>query len=144
VRGVCGSGLIALTDACFRAGWIDRGGQFTIACPPATRRGKWGAALALSETEKWRCGRETGEPDSGQSGGLRGIRSLLGALAWSHTIDRPVSAISAASQSAGGAGNRPAASCRWALWLRGQRVPRAQPRLALAPFFAEIASYLSR
>src|ERR1019366_6015965 len=27
VRGLCGSGLIALADALFRAGWIDRGGR---------------------------------------------------------------------------------------------------------------------
>src|ERR1019366_1803819 len=53
LRGVCGSGLIALTDALFRAGWIDRGGQFTDRVPAGRRaEGKWGAALALSEDGK--------------------------------------------------------------------------------------------
>src|ERR1035441_4536453 len=53
VRGVCGSGLIALADALFRSGWIDRGGQFTDRVPASQRvEGKWGTALALSEDGK--------------------------------------------------------------------------------------------
>ena len=49
-KGICGSGLIALTDALFRAGWIDRSGRFT-GCVPEQRHvnGPYGTALALSE-----------------------------------------------------------------------------------------------
>jgi uncharacterized 2Fe-2S/4Fe-4S cluster protein (DUF4445 family) len=48
-RGVCGSGLIALADSLFRAGWIDRGGRFTRRLPASRRsEGQWGAAVALS------------------------------------------------------------------------------------------------
>lgn len=49
-RGICGSGLIALTDALFRAGWIDRSGRFTSRAPEHQRvNGAYGMALALSE-----------------------------------------------------------------------------------------------
>jgi uncharacterized 2Fe-2S/4Fe-4S cluster protein (DUF4445 family) len=50
VRGVCGSGLIALADALFRAGWIDRRAQFTDELPTCYRlRGKLGRALLLAD-----------------------------------------------------------------------------------------------
>jgi len=47
--GVCGSGLIALTEACWRAGWVDRSGRITDRLP-AHRRvlGSWGTGIALS------------------------------------------------------------------------------------------------
>lgn len=48
-RGVCGSGLIALAEALWRAGWIDRGGRVTNRLPAALRvRGIWGTGIALS------------------------------------------------------------------------------------------------
>jgi uncharacterized 2Fe-2S/4Fe-4S cluster protein (DUF4445 family) len=93
VRGVCGSGLIALTDALFRAGWIDRGGQFTDRLPAAQRvEGKWGAALALSEDRKvalWE--RDLASLIRAKAAVFAGIRSLLGALGpGPHTIGRAI------------------------------------------------------
>jgi len=50
VKGVCGSGLIALAHALFSAGWIDRGGRITARLPARYRlEGSWGAAVALDE-----------------------------------------------------------------------------------------------
>jgi len=47
-RGVCGSGLIALTEALWRAGWIDRSGRVTSRLPARHRiRGAWGTGIAL-------------------------------------------------------------------------------------------------
>ncbi len=49
VRGVCGSGLIALADTLWRAGWIDRAGRVTARLPPALRvEGRWGTGVRLS------------------------------------------------------------------------------------------------
>jgi uncharacterized 2Fe-2S/4Fe-4S cluster protein (DUF4445 family) len=92
-RGVCGSGLIALTDALFRAGWIDRGGQFTDRVPAGQRvKGKWGTALALSEDGKvalWE--RDLASLIRAKAAVFAGIRSLLGALGpGPHTIDRAI------------------------------------------------------
>jgi uncharacterized 2Fe-2S/4Fe-4S cluster protein (DUF4445 family) len=91
VRGVCGSGLIALADALFRAGWIDRGGQFTDHVPAGQRvEGKWGTALALSEDGKvalWE--RDLASLIRAKAAVFAGIRSLLGALGpGPHTVDR--------------------------------------------------------
>jgi uncharacterized 2Fe-2S/4Fe-4S cluster protein (DUF4445 family) len=53
VRGLCGSGLISLADALFRAGWIDRGGRLTARVPGERRvEGKWGTAIALSTDQR--------------------------------------------------------------------------------------------
>jgi uncharacterized 2Fe-2S/4Fe-4S cluster protein (DUF4445 family) len=47
-EGVCGSGLIALVQGLFTAGWIDRGGRFTEHLPGRYRvHGQPGAAIAL-------------------------------------------------------------------------------------------------
>jgi uncharacterized 2Fe-2S/4Fe-4S cluster protein (DUF4445 family) len=93
VRGVCGSGLIALADALFRAGWIDRSGQFTARVPAALRvEGKWGTALALSEDGKvalWE--RDLASLIRAKAAVFAGIRSLLGALGpGPHAIDRAI------------------------------------------------------
>jgi hypothetical protein len=48
-----GSGVIALNDALYRAGWIDRGGRFT--CPLSAQQrveGEWGTGMAISEDGK--------------------------------------------------------------------------------------------
>jgi uncharacterized 2Fe-2S/4Fe-4S cluster protein (DUF4445 family) len=92
-RGVCGSGLIALTDALFRTGWIDRGGQFTDRLPAGQRvEGKWGTALALSEDRKvalWE--RDLASMIRAKAAVFAGIRSLLGALGpGPHTIERAI------------------------------------------------------
>jgi uncharacterized 2Fe-2S/4Fe-4S cluster protein (DUF4445 family) len=48
-RGVCGSGLIALAEALWRAGWIDRSGRVTDRLPRRHRvRSAWGTGIALS------------------------------------------------------------------------------------------------
>src|SRR5271157_5196971 len=82
VRGVCGSGLIALADALFRAGWIDRGGQFTDRLPAGRRvEGKWGTAMALSEDGKvalWE--RDLASLIRAKAAVFAGIRSLVGSL----------------------------------------------------------------
>lgn len=82
VRGLCGSGLIALTDALFRAGWIDRGGRFTNRLPKSQRlEGKWGVAAALSEDGKvalWE--RDLASLVRAKAAIFAGIRSLLGVL----------------------------------------------------------------
>jgi uncharacterized 2Fe-2S/4Fe-4S cluster protein (DUF4445 family) len=47
-RGICGSGLIALAEALWRAGWIDRAGRVTDRLPARHRvRGAWGTGIAL-------------------------------------------------------------------------------------------------
>lgn len=82
VRGVCGSGLIALTDALFRAGWIDRSGRFTDRLPTQQRvEGKWGVAAALSEDGKvalWE--RDLASLVRAKAAVFAGIRSLLSTL----------------------------------------------------------------
>jgi uncharacterized 2Fe-2S/4Fe-4S cluster protein (DUF4445 family) len=93
VRGVCGSGLIALTDASFRAGWVDRGGQFTDRLPAGQRvAGKWGTAMALSEdgtVALWE--RDLASLIRAKAAVFAGIRLLLGALGpGPHTIDRAI------------------------------------------------------
>ncbi len=93
VRGVCGSGLIALTDALFRACWIDRGGRFTDRLPAGQRlEGKWGTALALSEDRKvalWE--RDLSSLIRAKAAVFAGIRSLAGALGpGAHPIERAV------------------------------------------------------
>jgi len=49
-RGVCGSGLIALADALFRAGWVDRAGRLGERLPAALRvEGDWGDGIRLGD-----------------------------------------------------------------------------------------------
>ncbi len=81
-RGVCGSGLIALTDALFRAEWIDRGGRFTERLPEQRRTdGRWGTAMALSGDGKvalWE--RDITSLVRAKAAVFAGIRSLAGSL----------------------------------------------------------------
>jgi uncharacterized 2Fe-2S/4Fe-4S cluster protein (DUF4445 family) len=82
VRGVCGSGLIALADELFRAGWIDRSGRLTDRLPANLRaEGKWGAAILLSEDRKvtlWE--RDLASLIRAKAAVFAGIRSLVGML----------------------------------------------------------------
>jgi uncharacterized 2Fe-2S/4Fe-4S cluster protein (DUF4445 family) len=82
VRGLCGSGLIALADALFRAGWIDRGGRLTARLPAERRmEGKWGAALALSADQRvalWE--RDMASLIRAKAAVFAGIRSLVNSL----------------------------------------------------------------
>ena len=151
VRGVCGSGLIALTDALFRAGWIDRSGQFTDRLPAGRRvEGKWGAALALSEDGKvalWE--RDLASLIRAKAAGFAGIRSLLGALGpGPHTIDRAI-----VSGNFGRFLNLPAALGIGLLpslplgrygYVDNGSLEGAALGLLSRQFFAEIAGYLSR
>jgi uncharacterized 2Fe-2S/4Fe-4S cluster protein (DUF4445 family) len=151
VRGVCGSGLIALTDALFRAGWIDRGGQFTDRVPTGRRvEGKWGTALALSEDGKvalWQ--RDLASLIRAKAAVFAGIRSLLGALGpGPHTIDRAI-----VSGNFGRFLNLPAALGIGLLpslplgrygYVDNGSLEGAALGLLSREFFAEIAGYLSR
>ena len=151
VRGVCGSGLIALTDALFRAGWIDRGGQFTDRLPTGQRvEGKWGTALALSEDGKvalWE--RDLASLIRAKAAVFAGIRSLLGALGpGPHTIDRAI-----VSGNFGRFLNLPAALGIGLLpslplgrygYVDNGSLEGAALGLLSREFFAEIAGYLSR
>jgi uncharacterized 2Fe-2S/4Fe-4S cluster protein (DUF4445 family) len=151
VRGVCGSGLIALTDALFRAGWIDRSGQFTDRLPTGQRvEGKWGTALALSEDGKvalWE--RDLASLIRAKAAVFAGIRSLLGALGpGPHTIERAI-----VSGNFGRFLNLPAALGIGLLpslpldrygYVDNGSLEGAALGLLSRQFFAEIASYLSR
>ncbi|MGA3026151.1 MAG: ASKHA domain-containing protein [Bryobacteraceae bacterium] len=81
-RGLCGSGLIALTDELFRVGWVDRGGRFTARLPGHLRAaGRWGAALALTPSGKvtlWE--RDIESLIRAKAAVLAGIRTLTGSL----------------------------------------------------------------
>ena len=151
VRGVCGSGLIALTDALFRAGWIDRSGQFTGRLPVGQRvEGKWGTAMALSEDGKvalWE--RDLASLIRAKAAVFAGIRSLLGALGpGPHAIDRAI-----VSGNFGRFLNLPAALGIGLLpslplgrygYVDNGSLEGAALGLLSRQFFAEIASYLSR
>jgi uncharacterized 2Fe-2S/4Fe-4S cluster protein (DUF4445 family) len=82
VRGLCGSGLIALADALFRTGWIDRGGRLTARVPGERRvEGKWGAAIALSADQRvalWE--RDLASLIRAKAAVFAGIRSLVESL----------------------------------------------------------------
>ncbi len=80
VKGICGSGLIALTNELFRAGWIDRTGRFTSRMPESRRAGDE-QTMALSEDGKvafWE--RDLKSLVRAKAAVFSGIRSLVGAL----------------------------------------------------------------
>ena len=82
VRGVCGSGLIALTHALFCAGWIDRSGRLTDRLPRDYRlEGQWGIAVALDKRRHvglWE--RDLASLMRAKAAIFAGIRSLTTAL----------------------------------------------------------------
>ncbi len=151
VRGLCGSGLIALTDALFRAGWIDRSGRFTDRLPVHQRvEGQWGRAIALSEDRKvalWE--RDLTSLVRAKAAVFAGIRSLVGALGpGAHPIQRAV-----VSGNFGRFLNLPAALGIGLLpslplgcygYVDNGSLEGAALALLSRPFFAEIGSYLSR
>src|SRR5271157_146587 len=151
VRGVCGSGLIALTDALFRAGWIDRGGQFTDRLPAGRRvEGKWGTAMALSEDGKvalWE--RDLASLIRAKAAVFAGIRSLLGALGpGPHTIDRAIVSGNFGRflnlPEALGIGLLPSLPIGRYGYVDNGSLEGAALGMLSRQFFAEIASYLSR
>lgn len=151
VRGVCGSGLIALSDALFRAGWIDRSGRFTDRLPVHQRvEGQWGTAVPLSEDRKvalWE--RDLTSLIRAKAAVFAGIRSLVGALGpGAHPIQRAV-----VSGNFGRFLNLPAALGIGLLpslplgrygYVDNGSLEGAALTLLSRPFFAEIGSYLSR
>jgi uncharacterized 2Fe-2S/4Fe-4S cluster protein (DUF4445 family) len=151
VRGVCGSGLIALTDALFRAGWIDRSGRFTDRLPVHQRvEGQWGRAIPLSEDRKvalWE--RDLTSLIRAKAAVFAGIRSLVGVLGpGAHPIQRAV-----VSGNFGRFLNLPAALGIGLLpslplgrygYVDNGSLEGAALALLSRPFFAEIGSYLSR
>jgi uncharacterized 2Fe-2S/4Fe-4S cluster protein (DUF4445 family) len=82
VRGICGSGLIALCETLWRAGWIDRGGRITERLPERYRvEGTWGDGVRLSDdggVALWE--RDLGSLMRAKGAIFAGIRSLYGAL----------------------------------------------------------------
>jgi uncharacterized 2Fe-2S/4Fe-4S cluster protein (DUF4445 family) len=151
VRGLCGSGLIALTDALSRAGWIDRSGRFTDRLPVDQRvEGQWGRAVPLSEDRKvalWE--RDLTSLIRAKAAVFAGIRSLLGALGpGAHPIHRAV-----VSGNFGRFLNLPAALGIGLLpslplgrygYVDNGSLEGAALALLSRPFFAEIGTYLSR
>jgi uncharacterized 2Fe-2S/4Fe-4S cluster protein (DUF4445 family) len=81
-RGLCGSGLIALADTLFHAGWIDRGGRFTDRLPAQQRvESTWGVGVRLSQDGKvalWE--RDLASLIRAKAAVFAGIRSLLASL----------------------------------------------------------------
>jgi uncharacterized 2Fe-2S/4Fe-4S cluster protein (DUF4445 family) len=151
VRGVCGSGLIALADALFRAGWIDRSGRFTDRVPAAQRvEGKWGTALALCEDGKvalWE--RDLASLIRAKAAVLAGIRSLLGALGpGPHLIDRAIVSGNFGRflnlPAALGIGLLPSLALGRYGYVDNGSLEGAALGLLSRQFFAEMASYLSR
>jgi uncharacterized 2Fe-2S/4Fe-4S cluster protein (DUF4445 family) len=82
VRGLCGSGLIALADALFRAGWVDRGGRLTARVPgERLMEGQWGTAISLSADRRvalWE--RDLASLIRAKAAVFAGIRSLVESL----------------------------------------------------------------
>ncbi len=91
-RGVCGSGLIALTHGLFRAGWIDRNARIADALPPSlVATGEWGKAIALGRGGRvalWE--RDLASLVRAKGAIFAGIRSLVAALGDGPGIDRVI------------------------------------------------------
>ncbi len=91
-RGVCGSGLISLADALYRAGWIDRHARVTEKLPELFRTtGQWGAAVSLTRSGSialWE--RDLASLLRAKGAIFAGIRSLVGALGDGTPIGRIV------------------------------------------------------
>lgn len=81
-QGICGSGLIALTQELFRCGWVDRSGRFTECVPERHRLvDKTRFALRLSvgsEVGLWE--RDLGSLLRAKAAVFAGIRCLVAAL----------------------------------------------------------------
>jgi uncharacterized 2Fe-2S/4Fe-4S cluster protein (DUF4445 family) len=151
VRGVCGSGLIALADELFRSGWIDRGGRLTGRVPRQLRsEGKWGPAIALSADGKvalWE--RDLAGLIRAKAAVFSGIRSLVGSLgAGAPPVDRVI-----VSGNFGRFLNLPAAVGIGLLpdmplgrygYLGNGSLEGAALGLLSREFFAEMESYVSR
>ena len=151
VRGVCGSGLIALADELFRAGWIDRAGRLTDRVPSQLRaEGKWGSAIALSADGKvalWE--RDLAGLIRAKAAVFSGIRALVGSLgAGAPPIDRVI-----VSGNFGRFLNLPAAVGIGLLpdmplnrygYVGNGSLEGAALALVSREFFAEMQSYVSR
>jgi uncharacterized 2Fe-2S/4Fe-4S cluster protein (DUF4445 family) len=151
VRGLCGSGLIALADALFRAGWIDRGGRLTARVPGEHRvDGQWGAAIALSADRRvalWE--RDLASLIRAKAAVFAGIRSLVESLGpGGPSVERAY-----VSGNFGRYLNLPAAVAIGLLpdiplgrysYIDNGSLEGAALSLLSREFFAEIAGYLTR
>jgi len=150
VRGLCGSGLIALADALFRAGWIDRGGRLTARVPAGRRvEGQWGAAIALSADRRvalWE--RDLASLIRAKAAVFAGIRTLVDSLAPGPSIERAF-----VSGNFGRYLNLPAAVGIGLLpdippgrygYIDNGSLEGAALSLLSREFFAEIAGYIER
>jgi uncharacterized 2Fe-2S/4Fe-4S cluster protein (DUF4445 family) len=82
VRGLCGSGLIAVSQALLHAGWIDRAGRVTERLPHTYRvDGAWGRGIALSPDGRVALyERDLAGLIRAKGAIFAGVRSLYGAL----------------------------------------------------------------
>lgn len=151
IRGVCGSGLIALLDALFRAGWIDRSGRFTDRMPALHRvESNRGTALRLSQdgtVALWE--RDLASLIRAKAAIFAGIRSLIGMLG--HESD-PIKQIVVSGNfgrflnvpAAIGIGLLPAMSLDRYRYVDNGSLEGAALALLSHDFLAEINAYLSR
>ena len=151
IRGLCGSGLIALADALFRARWIDRGAKLTAAVPAGYRlEGRLGSALRLSEDGKvalWE--RDLGSLLRSKAAIFSGIRTLLanlglragelGSVIVSGNFGRFLNLPAAA-----GIGLLPNLPPERYLYVDNGALEGAALGLLSRPFLAELRSYLAR
>lgn len=150
VRGVCGSGLIAMADALFHSGWIDRAGRLTGRLPEQYRAaGQWGAAVALRPDRKvalWE--RDLAGLIRAKAAIFAGIRSLLGALGSGVSVDRVVVSGNfgrfLSLPAALGIGLLPSMPLGRYGYIDNGSLEGAALALLSRPFQAEIESYLSR
>jgi uncharacterized 2Fe-2S/4Fe-4S cluster protein (DUF4445 family) len=91
-RGICGSGLIALTHALFTSGWIDRSAKVTDRLPRARRMdGTWGTAVRLTgvgEVALWE--RDLASLVRAKAAIFAGIRTLASVLGEAGAVDRVI------------------------------------------------------
>jgi uncharacterized 2Fe-2S/4Fe-4S cluster protein (DUF4445 family) len=151
IRGLCGSGLIALADALFRAGWIDRGGRLTARVPGERRlEGAWGSAITLSAERRvalWE--RDLASLIRAKAAVFAGIRSVVDSLGpGGPSIDRAY-----VSGNFGRYLNLPAAVGIGLLpdipqgrygYIGNGSLEGAALSLLCGEFFAEISAYLCR
>ena len=150
-RGLCGSGLIALADTLFHAGWIDRGGRFTDRLPAQQRvESTWGVGVRLSQDGKvalWE--RDLASLIRAKAAVFAGIRSLLASLGpGSPRIQEVVVSGNFGRflnlPAALGIGLLPSMPLRAYRYLDNGALEGAALALLSKEFFAEIGAYLSR
>ena len=150
-RGICGSGLIALTDLLLRAGWIDRGGRLTARLPePCRVQRRTGAGVKLSDDG----GVALYERDllsliRAKAAVFAGIRSLLGSLGEGAVAPRKLIVSGNFGRflnlpAAMGIGLLPTADLARYSYVRNGSLEGAALALLSRPFLDELAAYQRR